>query len=662
MSTRIPFNTTGTLKTYILHSNIHVSCIYSGDHMVCIIDDREDVWNFAPNLVHVKPYIFFKNVGDINAPEKLRKTNSEKKDKTVSKTRLKKDDEPVNKSNTKAILQGSDEAKPKESSDPAAASTVLHHEECDSKQERRDSIDMPTIGGVELSLKNAEKIKDAEMEGTASVVSDDLELSDDNGSTNSSSSSGSSTDKDATNISEKSGEDTDISPANVQQFSHHTSKSVSNPDKLTFKETTDEGNKKEGATKLVVRTDDHENTNEKSKDNHISATTEDSDSSAKSGMDNDDDEFQPKKDGDDNEKDNLVTEDDLCLIEDTDDYLLYLEDTLKNIHEAYYKAYDQKQASEKIPDLKEVIPSVKRLSLKGTSIVFSGVTPTNIPMVRSKPYLVARSLGAEVTDKITRKTTHLVAARTGTAKVNEAKKRAKNVHLVTPDWLWCCAERWERIDERLYPLYKSAPITVKPPAHCSSPEDNASDRIAEDDPSTFDFTGRPKIAERLLSSESMPESNNPFFTLSAEDFKGMDKEVEDILSNESSSSSDEDESSTGIMKNRKKRELEQAHLSESSNSSDAESLTGEYPRGMKRKHPPDNNEASEGDDEDEFGDIEGPRDGDGLERFKQGGMVPDDFDIEPASDDEDGEEDRAMAEQLEREFMEGEDSLSNSNF
>ena len=36
--------------------------------MVCIIDDREDVWNFAANLVHVKPYQFFKGVGDINAP------------------------------------------------------------------------------------------------------------------------------------------------------------------------------------------------------------------------------------------------------------------------------------------------------------------------------------------------------------------------------------------------------------------------------------------------------------------------------------------------------------------------------------------------------------------------------------------------------------------
>ena len=50
---------------YLSHSRSLFPC---GDHMVCIIDDREDVWNYAPNLVHVKPYIFFKNTGDINAP------------------------------------------------------------------------------------------------------------------------------------------------------------------------------------------------------------------------------------------------------------------------------------------------------------------------------------------------------------------------------------------------------------------------------------------------------------------------------------------------------------------------------------------------------------------------------------------------------------------
>ena len=38
--------------------------------MVCIIDDRGEVWNFAPNLIQVKPYVFFKNTGDINVPSK----------------------------------------------------------------------------------------------------------------------------------------------------------------------------------------------------------------------------------------------------------------------------------------------------------------------------------------------------------------------------------------------------------------------------------------------------------------------------------------------------------------------------------------------------------------------------------------------------------------
>ncbi|KAI5633555.1 NLI interacting factor-like phosphatase domain-containing protein [Phthorimaea operculella] len=39
-----------------------------GDNMVCIIDDREDVWRHAANLIHVRPYSFFQNTGDINAP------------------------------------------------------------------------------------------------------------------------------------------------------------------------------------------------------------------------------------------------------------------------------------------------------------------------------------------------------------------------------------------------------------------------------------------------------------------------------------------------------------------------------------------------------------------------------------------------------------------
>lgn len=47
--------------------------------MVCIIDDREDVWKFAPNLITVKKYIYFQGTGDINAPPGSREAQMAKK-------------------------------------------------------------------------------------------------------------------------------------------------------------------------------------------------------------------------------------------------------------------------------------------------------------------------------------------------------------------------------------------------------------------------------------------------------------------------------------------------------------------------------------------------------------------------------------------------------
>lgn len=45
--------------------------------MVCIIDDREDVWEYASNLIHVKPYRFFQHTGDIHAPPGLTKCEND---------------------------------------------------------------------------------------------------------------------------------------------------------------------------------------------------------------------------------------------------------------------------------------------------------------------------------------------------------------------------------------------------------------------------------------------------------------------------------------------------------------------------------------------------------------------------------------------------------
>lgn len=60
-------NQTTIHTIHSMKSSMSSALFPCGDSMVCIIDDREDVWNYARNLVHVKPYVWFKDVGDINA-------------------------------------------------------------------------------------------------------------------------------------------------------------------------------------------------------------------------------------------------------------------------------------------------------------------------------------------------------------------------------------------------------------------------------------------------------------------------------------------------------------------------------------------------------------------------------------------------------------------
>lgn len=63
----------------LLHNSHDRNLFPCGDSMVCIIDDREDVWKFAPNLITVKKYIYFQGTGDINAPPGSREAQMTKK-------------------------------------------------------------------------------------------------------------------------------------------------------------------------------------------------------------------------------------------------------------------------------------------------------------------------------------------------------------------------------------------------------------------------------------------------------------------------------------------------------------------------------------------------------------------------------------------------------
>lgn len=76
-----------------------------GDHMVCIIDDRDDVWNFAPNLIVVKPYKYFTGTDDVNDPFKENGSKDEEKTKEVTENNRENDNDAalIVKDSTKSI-------------------------------------------------------------------------------------------------------------------------------------------------------------------------------------------------------------------------------------------------------------------------------------------------------------------------------------------------------------------------------------------------------------------------------------------------------------------------------------------------------------------------------------------------------------------------------
>lgn len=103
-------------------------------------------------------------------------------------------------------------------------------------------------------------------------------------------------------------------------------------------------------------------------------------------------------------------------VEESDDYLMYLEEILIKIHKHFYDLYDKKEGG--IADLKQVIPAVREKTLAGTKLVFSGLVPRHLKLEESKPFNIACGLGAKVTQDLEKDMTHLVAVRSGTAKVS----------------------------------------------------------------------------------------------------------------------------------------------------------------------------------------------------------------------------------------------------
>lgn len=165
------------------------------------------------------------------------------------------------------------------------------------------------------------------------------------------------------------------------------------------------------------------------------------------------------------------------LLQDHDRELFQLEKSLRKVHGEFYEIYyrqwtaaqggrlgqlrggqKRKLPSDKsdldfVPDIKDVLPSVKSSILAGIVIVFSGVVPLGVDVGSTDSAILARSFGARIEDNVGKSTTHVVAARNRTQKVRKAIKRGKGrIKIVNPQWLSDSINGWSKVDERPYLL------------------------------------------------------------------------------------------------------------------------------------------------------------------------------------------------------------------
>ncbi|XP_019946370.2 RNA polymerase II subunit A C-terminal domain phosphatase [Paralichthys olivaceus] len=600
-----PFSKTGNLRNLF-------PC---GDSMVSIIDDREDVWKFAPNLITVKKYIYFQGTGDINAPPGSRESQMAKKGGPSSRPAestesagmpgTEEHNNGLRKRSKDHNLSGKDEPTTSQSSQGVPTNARTHPTggvEDESGQSKESVTEaLPEAGSREAQEADRTNIKEDDskrtqeaQEGANSSAPShesnnlDFDLSSD-------SDNDSITDKPPSSDSDSEGKSSQTKKKPAQEGVTQEP-SDGEGAKVDSKGQGEVDNSSDGAESSGVLLPDPELGNGCS--DRREPETE-SQNSEQSGVTTGEELLDQSME--DEEEEEVDT--------DQDDHLIYLEEVLEKVHAEYYGRYEaflRKDISE-TPDIRKIVPELKGKTLEGTMIVFSGLYPTNYPMERTREFYHAKALGAQIGKNLVlnsqdpSRTTHLIAARAGTEKVRRAQG-CNHLHVVNPDWLWSCLERWERVEEQLYPLkedyskmprsnspaafpdnqgilqnplFQPAPIHHRPPPpelevriydpvtgklirrgqQVSQPlpylqasgsmllsdhqqsclRGNSKDQ--QDDaagPSQDDEQPGPSRRKRQPSmSETMP-----LYTLCKEDLESMDKEVDDILGEESDNESD----------------------------------------------------------------------------------------------------------------------------
>ncbi|KAL8702293.1 MAG: hypothetical protein Q9224_000055 [Gallowayella concinna] len=263
------------------------------------------------------------------------------------------------------------------------------------------------------------------------------------------------------------------------------------------------------------------------------------------------------------------------ILEDHDQQLIFLEQFLGLVHKKYFQQYDGQVAAQRggrvgelhgskrkqpitetpdlasVPDVKALMPSIKKTVLDGVVIVLSGVVPLGWDIQNSDLAMWAKSFGAKIEEEVTRKTTHLIAARNRTAKVRRALGRGKGeVMIVGPQWLVDSLAQWTKLDETKYLLdieeTESCPGTNEGQEvdDCLSESEGAGSEVEDDD--NGKGRSKPALSIRVEGSElddllpdELEDQESPVGG-THKDWDDMNDELNDFLGSEAGDGEESD--------------------------------------------------------------------------------------------------------------------------
>ena len=448
------------------------------------MDDRGDVWGHRSNLIHVKAYVFFAGTDDINAPPLL----------------------PSPPPPTSA---------PRPPSRPLQSSSG--HAPFTGREDRHDNVSPGNSnannntdkGGNGNGKKDDKNNQNNEQESNA--TSSNTPPTSSNTPTSSSSNScnapptSSNVPPTSSNVPPTSSNVPPTSPSTPVDGSDDCKDSTNNEDDVSISTCTDtvpvltegsnEGQDVTGIISASTREDEREGGGGEEERRHdladynVSSSSSSSTSSSSSDSSSSDDEEeaepmdvttpanerketqQPQPPPVSEPRPPVATETHPApkappVIKDPDRFLLYLQDLLERIHQTFYNEYDQMKGGTQdnedgvdafsSPDLKVIIPRLRKSVFSGLRLLFTGVIPTNMDPEKSREWNTARAFGGSVhstiiTSPVDECTTHVVVGKKDTDKYKQAL-RVPSVKIVTPEWFWDCAERWKRLDESVYRL------------------------------------------------------------------------------------------------------------------------------------------------------------------------------------------------------------------